>query len=42
MKLAVDEDLAFGDVSCKIGDGVGDVCRSISVVWTRGDYTNRR
>lgn len=25
VELAVDEDLAFGDVACEIGDGVGDV-----------------
>ena len=25
VQLAVDEDLAFGDVACEIGDGVGDV-----------------
>lgn len=26
VELAVDEDLAFGDVASEIGDGVGDVC----------------
>ena len=26
VELAVDEDLAFGDVAGEIGDGVGDVC----------------
>lgn len=26
VQLAVDEDLAFGDVARQVGDGVGDVC----------------
>lgn len=26
VELAVDEDLAFGDVASEIGDGVGNVC----------------
>lgn len=37
MQLSVDEDLAFGDVACEIGDGMGDV-----VVWhaENGDLRN--
>ena len=26
VELAVDKDLAFGDVACEVGDGVGDIC----------------
>lgn len=32
VKLPVDEDLAFGDVACEIGDGVGDIFVMV-LVW---------
>ena len=27
VELAVDVDLAFGDIACQIGDGMGDIWR---------------
>ncbi len=35
VKLAVDEDLAFGDVSCEVGDRVGDI---YNITYKRGAF----